>query len=124
MRPVILLAVVAGVLGAGPGCATHRTVRALPPPLGKQEVIALHQRGVPDAEIIRRITESRSVYYLATEDIASLREAGLSDELVTWMMETRARNAARAAARRVEDAAGTRSPWPRVSLGGSVVYTK
>ena len=124
MRWPVLIALAAAILGWGPGCATRQPVRALPPPLSEQDVLSLHAAGVSDGEILRRIAESRSVYYLAAEDIARLREAGLSDALVTGMIETRARNAARAAVRNIEDSAGAGSRWPRIHLGGSVVYTK
>jgi hypothetical protein len=57
--------------------------------------------GVADDEIMRRIDETRSVFRLSSEDVVRLRNEGLSDRLVSFMLDTYARAAA--AAQRQQD---------------------
>ena len=86
-----LPAIFVGVAVFGSGCATYRV--ELPPPVDKAEAIALVKQGVPDEVIMRRIDDSHSVFYLSASEVVELRQAGLSDRLVTYMMYTRTREA-------------------------------
>ena len=74
------------------GCATHKP--APPPPLTQSDVISMVKVSVPDDEIMRRIDETRSVFRLSSEDVVRLRNEGLSDRLVSFMLDTYARAAA------------------------------
>jgi hypothetical protein len=74
------------------GCATHRP--APPPPLTQSDVISMVKMSVPDEEIMRRIDETRTVFRLSSEDVIRLRNEGLSDRLVSFMLDTYARAAA------------------------------
>jgi hypothetical protein len=56
-------------------------------------VISLVKAGLGDEEVIRRINASGSVFRLNTDDILFLRNQGLSDRLVTHMMDTYTRAA-------------------------------
>lgn len=82
------------------GCATHRSPP--PPPLAETDVISMVKMGVADDEIMRRIDETRTVFRLSSEDVVRLRNEGLSDRLVSFMLDTYARAAA--AAQRQQDA--------------------
>jgi hypothetical protein len=82
------------------GCATHKP--APPPPLTEADVISMVKMSVPDDEIMRRIDETRTVFRLSSEDVVRLRNEGLSDRLVSFMLDTYARAAA--AAQRQQDA--------------------
>jgi hypothetical protein len=74
------------------GCATRKP--APPPPLAQADVISMVKMGVADDEIMRRIDETRTVFRLSSEDVVRLRDEGLSDRLVSFMLDTYARAAA------------------------------
>ena len=82
------------------GCATHKP--APPPPLTQSDVISMVKMSVPDDEIMRRIDETRTVFRLSSEDVVRLRNEGLSDRLVSFMLDTYARAAAAEQRRRDE----------------------
>jgi hypothetical protein len=50
--------------------------------------------GVTDEEVMRHIDETRTVFRLSSEDVVRLRNEGLSDRLVSFMLDTYARAAA------------------------------
>ena len=87
----LLSIIFVAVAVVGSGCVTYRV--ELPPPVDKTEAIALVKQGVPDEVIMRRIDDSHSVFYLSANEVVELRQAGLSDRLVTYMMYTRTREA-------------------------------
>ena len=82
------------------GCATHKP--APPPPLTQADIISMVKMSVPDDEIMRRIDETRTVFRLSSEDVIRLRNEGLSDRLVSFMLDTYARAAAAEQRRRDE----------------------
>ena len=82
------------------GCASHRP--APPPPLTQADVISMVKMSVTDEEIMRRIDETRTVFRLSSEDVVRLRNEGLSDRLVSFMLDTYARAAAAEQRRRDE----------------------
>ena len=82
------------------GCASHKP--APPPPLTQADIISMVKMSVPDDEIMRRIDETRSVFRLSSEDVVRLRNEGLSDRLVSFMLDTYARAAAAEQRRRDE----------------------
>lgn len=79
------------------GCATGRTRL---PPMTQADVISLVKAGEPDELIIRRIDASGTVFNLSADDVVFLRKEGVSDRVVTHMMETKVRAAAEEERRR------------------------
>lgn len=79
------------------GCATGR---ARLPPMTQADVISLVKAGEPDELIIRRIDASGTVFNLSADDVVLLRKEGVSDRVVTHMMETKVRAAAEEERRR------------------------
>src|SRR3989442_11451095 len=66
------------------GCAT--TPR--PAPLTQADVISMTKAGMTDEEIIRRIDATRTVFRLSSDDVVNLRKEGVSDRVVTYMLDT------------------------------------
>lgn len=84
--------ILCGLLMAGlvVGCTTPRTRL---PALTQADVISLVKAGEPDELIIRRIDASGTVFNLSADDVVFLRKEGVSDRVVTYMMETKVRAA-------------------------------
>ena len=82
MRPVLLLLLLAG-------CTTIPR----PAPVTQADVISLVKAGATEEVVIRRIDESGAVFVLSADDVVRLRQEGVSDRLVTFMMETGTRAA-------------------------------
>jgi outer membrane lipoprotein SlyB len=57
-------------------------------PLGVADVKALAKAGISDDIIINQIRSSRTVYHLSTVDIIDLRDSGVSDKVVNFMINT------------------------------------
>ena len=57
-------------------------------PLGLEDINALSRAGVGDEVIITQIRSTRTVYHLVTGDILSLKSAGVSDRVITYMQNT------------------------------------
>lgn len=72
------------------GCA-HRP---RPQPLSQADIISMVKAGVADEEIIRRIDGTRTVFRLSSDDVIRLRNEGVSDRIVNYMLDTYARYAA------------------------------
>lgn len=79
---------VAVLMAVGCQTARHRV-----PPLTQADVIALVQAGETDEAIMRRIDSTGTVFLLNADDIVALRQAGVSDRLVTYMNDTKVRAA-------------------------------
>lgn len=81
------------VLGAAmillTGCAT--TPR--PTPLTQADIISMTKVSLTDEDIIRRIDDTRTVFQLTSEDVLFLRKQGVSDRVVTYMLDTLTRAA-------------------------------
>jgi uncharacterized protein YcfJ len=56
--------------------------------LSIHDIIALHASGVKDDKIIELIQKTNSHYTLNTYKIQRLREAGVSDRVINYMMST------------------------------------
>ena len=82
------------------GCATHRPPP--PPPLTQADVISMVKAGLTDEDIMRRIDATRTVFRLSSEDVIRLRNEGISDRLVTFMLDTYTRAVMDAQRRRDE----------------------
>ena len=72
------------------GCATSRP---RPAPLLQVDVISLTKAGATDEEIMRRIDDTQTVFNLNADDVVLLRKEGVSDRVVTHMLETKTRAA-------------------------------
>ena len=97
-------------------CATHRPPP--PPPLTQADVISMVKMSVPDEEIMRRIDDTRTVFRLSSEDVVRLRTEGLSDRLVSFMLDTYARAAAAEQRRRDSEPHSSFSFGFGTSFGG------
>ncbi|MGA2137861.1 MAG: hypothetical protein ABSH14_03265 [Verrucomicrobiia bacterium] len=81
------------------GCATTPPP---PPPLTQADVISMVKAGLTDEDIMRRIDATRTVFRLSSDDVIRLRNEGISDRLVSFMLDTYTR-AAMAAQRRQDE---------------------
>ncbi|MGA3171037.1 MAG: hypothetical protein ABSE62_08475 [Chthoniobacteraceae bacterium] len=59
-------------------------------PLYLQDIIVLSQCGVPSDLIIHYIDETDTAYRLGKADVARLRSAGVSDDVISYMLSTSA----------------------------------
>ena len=57
-------------------------------PLSVADVKALAKAGISEDVIINQIKSSRSVYHLSVSDIIDLRDSGVSDKVVNFMINT------------------------------------
>ncbi len=57
-------------------------------PLGVADVKALAKAGISEDVIISQIQSSRTVYHLSAADIIDLRDAGVTDKIVNYMINT------------------------------------
>jgi hypothetical protein len=66
------------------GCATTPP----PAPVSLADVISMTKAGLTDNEIIRRIDETRTVFRLGSDDVVRLRQEGVTDPVVNYMLDT------------------------------------
>lgn len=104
---VVKLAALVGLAAILAGCATGRnrqqflqefTSRGVEPSIYEKikdnqvlelfEIEHLAAKGVPDSAIISHLKRSRAVYRLTTADVDKLRTAGVSDNVINYMMST------------------------------------
>jgi hypothetical protein len=93
-----LLALVAATAMAvmAVGCETPRSyppppapaVRYPSQPLGTADVKMLARSGISDEVIISQIRNSRTVYHLSAADILDLKDAGVSEKVIDFMINT------------------------------------
>ncbi len=91
-------AVAGGLIGHGMDQAQEAQLRAQSPqtmqrieqgvPLTVQDVKALVKAGIGDDLIISQIRNSRTVYHLSTAEIIDLKNAGASNEIIDFMINT------------------------------------
>lgn len=88
-------AVVGGLIGHGMGQAQEAQLRAQTlqrveqgQPLTVADVQALVKAGVGDDLVISQIRNSRTVYYLTTADIIALKNSGVSEKAIDFMINT------------------------------------
>lgn len=78
------------------GCETPRRYPPPPPPvvrypsqpLGTADVKMLAKSGISDDVIISQIRNSRTVYHLTAADILDLKDAGVSEKVIDFMINT------------------------------------
>ena len=91
-------AVLGGIIGHGMDQAQESQLRAQAPqtmerieegePLTIADVEALTKAGISDDLIISQIRNSRTVYYLTAQDIIALKNHGVSDRVINFMINT------------------------------------
>ncbi len=84
------------------------------PELPKEQIIEMAKQGQSDDVILKKIDSTDSVYNLTADDVVGLRQAGVSDKVVTYMMRTREREG-------IEQARRTYETTPSPS---SIVYPR
>ena len=57
-------------------------------PLSIEDVKALAKAGISEDVIINQIQNSRTIYHLSAADIIDLRDAGVTDKVVNYMINT------------------------------------
>jgi hypothetical protein len=82
MKTIGLLLLLVGLATAG--CAT----RPAPIPLTQADIISMAKADTTDEEIIRRIDTSHTVFRLGAADVVRLRNEGVSERVVNYMLET------------------------------------
>jgi hypothetical protein len=100
---IILFILLIGIVINSCGCGTYRGVlRALPPAMTKEDVVALAGSGTSEDVIIQKINSTYTVFYLSVDDIVQLKSQGISTRVIDFMRETeiRAREMAAASAER------------------------
>lgn len=72
------------------GCATT-TPR--PVPLTQSDIISMVKAGMTEEDIMRRIDATQTVFRLSSEDVIRLRNEGVPDRVVNYMLDTYTRAA-------------------------------
>jgi len=65
------------------GCATTR-----PQPLTSADIISMTAAGMTGEAIIHRIADTQTVFRLADADVERLRQAGVSERVVKYLLDT------------------------------------
>ncbi len=91
-------AVIGGLIGHGMDQDQEAQLRAQAPqtlqrleqsqPLTAPDVKALARAGISDDLIISQIRNSRTVYHLSTADIVDLKNSGVSEKIIDFMINT------------------------------------
>jgi hypothetical protein len=72
------------------GCATT-TLR--PVPLTQSDIISMVKAGVTEEDIMRRIDATQTIFRLSSDDVIRLRNEGVPDRIVNYMLDTYTRAA-------------------------------
>ena len=117
-------AVVGGIIGHGMDQAQEAQLRAQAPqtmerveqgqPLTIADVEALSKAGISDDLIISQIRNSRTVYYLTAQDIIALKNHGVSEGVINFMINTQSQIGS-------EQVAGVMGPPPPAPLREPIV---
>jgi hypothetical protein len=93
IRTVLITVGAIGLMGIG--CETPPPPRPPPPvvryptqPLGLADVKMLAKSGLSDDVIISQIRNSRTVYRLSAADILDLKDSGVSEKVIDFMINT------------------------------------
>jgi hypothetical protein len=121
----ILLLPLAGILLTG--CVTRtETVTAPPPGPSLPEIQAMAQAHVSDSVIVSQIQNSPTRYLLTSDQIIALKNAGVSDTVLTALINTAGKPPAQPATTVVQSSyvypAVYVNPWPFVWWGGPYYY--
>jgi hypothetical protein len=69
------------------GCSTLGFEQSKPP-VAVNEVIQMVQEGVPEATIIEKMRQAKSVYRLNAAELAQLHDRGVADPIINYMQQT------------------------------------
>ena len=72
------------------GCAS---TKPRPTPLSLADIMSMSKAGLSDAEIIQRVEVTYTVFKLTADDVVRLRNEGVSNGVVTYMLGTYTRAA-------------------------------
>ena len=92
MRVSLLILAAVGVAMLLQGCYEERhmvVMRGELIPMTQQDVVQMVQDGAPNSAIIREIRESGTVFRLSANDVESLKNEGVSEEVLNFMLATR-----------------------------------
>jgi hypothetical protein len=87
------------------------------------DIVNMSRAGVPDQTIMTQIRTSGSMYQLSAEDTIALRQQGVSDPVINYMLETARRPVVIARPVYVEPAPVVVEPAPPV-VGVGIGYTR
>ena len=73
------------------GCATPKP---RPAALTQVDIVAMVKAKMTDEDIMRRIDATGTVFNLSADDVVKLRQEGVSERLVDYMLDTKVRAAA------------------------------
>jgi hypothetical protein len=59
-----------------------------PPPLTQTDIISMVKARMSDEDIMRRIDDTRTVFRISSDDVIRLRNEGVSDRVVNYMLDT------------------------------------
>lgn len=95
MKRQTVLMIAAAITLTGIGCETPRRRPAPPPPpqyraqpMGLPDIKMLAKSGVSDEVILSQIRNSHTVYRLSAADILDLKDAGVSEKVIDFMINT------------------------------------
>ena len=88
------------------GCAT---AKPRPTPLSLADIMSMSKAGLSDGEIIQRVEDTHSVFKLTADDVVRLRNEGVSNGVVTYLLDNYTRAAM--AEQRRRDSDEIRSQW-------------
>jgi hypothetical protein len=96
MNGRIAIVTLAAVTAMALGCETPRRRPPPPPrrvqypgqPLGLSDIKMLAKAGVSDEVIMSQIRNSHTVYHLSVAEILDLKDAGLSEKVIDFMINT------------------------------------
>lgn len=86
IRGIVFLLVVAGFL-LFESCAYTR-YNYIPGPVTVPEIVKMSKDSVPPEKIIKKMKESHTVYRLKADQLAQLKEEGVSGEVINYMQKT------------------------------------
>jgi hypothetical protein len=81
---IIACGLMAGLLLAG--CSTFGGKEV--PPITVGEIVQMSKSGMPAADIVAKLHESGTIYRLKASELASLKEQGVSAEVIDYMQKT------------------------------------
>jgi hypothetical protein len=96
MNALLTLIAAAALAAMVIGCESPRRYPPPPPPavrypsqrLGTADVKMLAKSGISDDVIISQIRNSRTVYHLSAAEILDLKDAGVSEKVIDFMINT------------------------------------
>jgi hypothetical protein len=95
MKKQTILMIAGALAFGGIGCETPRQRPAPPPPpqyraqpMSLPDIKMLAKSGVSDEVILSQIRNSHTVYRLSAADILDLKDAGVSEKVIDFMINT------------------------------------